>query len=335
MYIKSGSTNKHVYMYFQDAITGGPYTTTGGETSFNLSYTQHADSAETTSAASQGTKGTHGDNTITHVGRGIWQVDFPDGAWDGTDGDEDRVVLIVDHDDDTILPVVLNVDLNERQVDVAKISGDGTAADQLEAMLDGNGGHDGSNVVLTIGQFRIDAGNSDGGIYVTNDSGDAVHYEATAGNGDGFHAIGYGSGSGLYAYGGGTGDGILGITGGTRGEGIAGISDASIGGSGIYAKGKNDPGVYIEGGSPNGDGVKIIPAGTGKVMNVDVSSIAGTTLTLPDAIEALVAVICGKASFNTTTGVVSFKGRDGTTERVTVTITGDGVRSVSTLSEES
>ena len=42
MKIPAQATNQSVYFELTDAVTGGPYTTTGGETDINLIYQIHA-----------------------------------------------------------------------------------------------------------------------------------------------------------------------------------------------------------------------------------------------------------------------------------------------------
>jgi len=57
----------------------------------------------------------------------------------------------------------------------------------------------------------------------------------------------------------------------------------------------------------------------------------GTPLTAKKALEALVAVIAGNAAYTDDTGVCSFKGQDGTTEIVAVTVDDIGDRSASAI----
>jgi len=59
------------------------------------------------------------------------------------------------------------------EVDATAISGDGTAADNLEAMLDGTG------ATLTLDQLRIDAADAIAAIHVTNSAGKGAYIEGT------------------------------------------------------------------------------------------------------------------------------------------------------------
>ncbi len=63
----------------------------------------------------------------------------------------------------------------------------------------------------------------------------------------------------------------------------------------------------------------------------DVDS-TGTPLTLAKAMEAITAVAAGKSSYNDVTGVVQYKGQDGATTIVQVTIASEGNRSVAAIS---
>lgn len=100
--------------------------------------------------------------------------------------------------------------------DIAKISGDATAADGLEAMLDGTG-----EVTLTLES-----------IVVNNSGGSAVTLTSGGSNGHGLLLTGNGSGSGLRSVGGLTGNGCTIVGGGTSGRGI---SITTTDGHGIYS----------------------------------------------------------------------------------------------------
>lgn len=89
-------------------------------------------------------------------------------------------------------------------VDVAYISTDATAADNLETMLDGTGGQ-----TLSLKQLNI-----------VNSAGDAIVASATGGNGSGIKASGNGTGEGIKATGGATGNGLTVVGGATSGHGI-------------------------------------------------------------------------------------------------------------------
>jgi len=62
--------------------------------------------------------------------------------------------------------------------------------------------------------------------------------------------------------------------------------------------------------------------------NVDTT---GHPLTLAKAMEAMLAVLAGNATFDTATGMERFLGRDGTTPVVTLALTGNGTRGESTV----
>lgn len=112
-------------------------------------------------------------------------------------------------------------------VDVAQISGDAMAADNLETMLDGTGGQ-----VLTLGRVVIDGANGgDGSLLVRNSSGDAVRFISTGGEGSGLYAMGAGGGEGIKAIGGITGGNGLQAIGGAGGGDFCGVFFGDIYGS--------------------------------------------------------------------------------------------------------
>lgn len=141
--------------------------------------------------------------------------------------------------------------------DLIMISGDPTAADNLEAVLDGTG------AVMTLTQLRVNSSAAGGAIDVDNSggpavsyrtsSGDAVDIASTGGNGDGISIAGNGSGHGILSTGGATGDGVRTLGGATSGDGIHAESQTT--GIGIEAIGKgNSPGIQATG-AGIGDGI--------------------------------------------------------------------------------
>lgn len=68
------------------------------------------------------------------------------------------------------------------------------------------------------------------------------------------------------------------------------------------------------------------------VLSANVDSTGASPLTLKKAIEAMLAVLAGTATYDQTLGIEQFKGRDGLTTIVSNTVTGLGVRSASTIS---
>lgn len=116
-------------------------------------------------------------------------------------------------------PLVLYPEeVGDVRVDVAQISGDSAAADNLETMLDGTGGQ-----TLSLGQLNI---------------------VATANN-DAIVATGSGTGHGIKATGGATGDGLRAIGGGTSGDGIR--ASATSGDGLDVAGGTNGHGINAAG----------------------------------------------------------------------------------------
>lgn len=183
-------------------------------------------------------------------------------------------------------------------VDMVAISDDTTAADNLEAILDGTG-----NVGLTLEWIVIDndsgvglsiTGSTDGVNFI-GEAGPGFSAVATGGNNNGMTLAGFGSGEGLSVSGGLTGEGIEAKGGGTSGSGILAWAQSGnhqglelIGngtgagmkatggatGSGIRAEavgssaaifvsyGGNGSGLYLLG-NGSGDGLKAVGGGTG------------------------------------------------------------------------
>lgn len=98
---------------------------------------------------------------------------------------------------------------------MTQISGDGTAADNFETMLDGTGGQ-----TLTLGQLRINANNANGAVDIDNSAGAGIDVRATGGN-SAIVSIGSGTGHGASFVGGSTnGAGLRAAGGGGTGHGI-------------------------------------------------------------------------------------------------------------------
>ena len=183
-------------------------------------------------------------------------------------------------------------------VDVKAISADTTAADNLEAILDGNGIT--ADVDLTARSFTItnDAGvgfavtGTTDAITATGTAGSGIKSISSGSNGHGIESTGNGSGEGLKATGGATGHGIdaqggasggqglnakanggngagvlfqgdgsgagLDARGGTTGEGIAGRGGASGG-----------PGIFGSAQANNDAGMELVKHGTGDDLDAD------------------------------------------------------------------
>jgi len=145
MIVRPDDTNVSVYLFLQDAVTGGPYTTTGGETAFNLLYTRDgaAQVSANVSAALAAADSAHEDGKIFHVGNGLWRCDFADAAFAAG---VDRVALQVTHDAEAFLPAAVAVDLWSAKALRAILAGmagnltfdDGTGAASFKDAEDGS-----------------------------------------------------------------------------------------------------------------------------------------------------------------------------------------------------
>lgn len=176
-------------------------------------------------------------------------------AWDAAGGVTNDVQAILDtlnnHDSWVAQQATLTGTLT---ANVTQISGDGTAADNFETMLDGTGGKQ-----LALGQLRVVA---DGTNY------DSAIVAIGAENGFGIIGIGAGSGEGIRGHGGATGSGIEGVGGGTSGNGINAM--ATLNGYGFAATGSNGAaGILAQGAGTNCDGFKATATGTGVALFAD------------------------------------------------------------------
>lgn len=163
----------------------------------------------------------------------------------------------------TIDPTVASIG-----ADVIKISGDATAADNLETMLDGTGGQ-----TLTLGQLRINSSSANGAIDIDNSGGAAIDARNSGGSsaavlvdgvGAGVSVISRGSGTALSLAPQGTGIG-LGISGGATSGNAVHITTISGHGVNIAPVGTDKHGIFVTGGNGGtSDGIKAV-AGTGGV----------------------------------------------------------------------
>jgi len=152
--------------------------------------------------------------------------------------------------------------------DMAAISGDSAAADNLETMLDGTGGN-----VLTLSQLRINSTAAAGAIDIDNSAGPGIDSRGTIGL--------YAQGSGASNYGieavgtGATDSGGIKASATTAGEGIEGVAAGNghgllvVGagsGEGLHATaggGANAHGAHFEGVGANSSGALFSRGGAG------------------------------------------------------------------------
>lgn len=111
MNVIPGTTDKSVYIYLQDAVTGGPYTTESGYDSFYLDYIRDgaaADTNQANAAALASATAAHADNKVFHCGNGLWRLDYEDGAFAAG---VNHVLLQVRHSSNGFLAASRVVDL--------------------------------------------------------------------------------------------------------------------------------------------------------------------------------------------------------------------------------
>ena len=68
------------------------------------------------------------------------------------------------------------------------------------------------------------------------------------------------------------------------------------------------------------------------ILGTNIDSTGGAALSVKKALEAILAILAGVASFDSATGQETFKGRDGNTPVVTNTLAGSGIRTHSVIS---
>lgn len=134
-----------------------------------------------------------------------------------------------------------------------------------------NSAHGGTSATLRLG-----GASSTPAFYVTNSGGDAAKFEATGGNGIGFHVDGDGSGAGLRATGGASGNGAHFSGGASGGNGLR-IFGASAHALHAEVDANDLHGAYFQG-QRNGHGICAVGAngdgtGTGDGLNVTSSGV--------------------------------------------------------------
>jgi hypothetical protein len=175
-------------------------------------------------------------------------------------------------------------------VNVTQISGDSTAADNLEAVFDGTGAN------MAIAALTVSAGvaitqstSNASGLTVTGNgtghgavftsgsgaTGQGIRVVAASTNGSALLLSGSGTGAGLNTAGGATGHGIAAVGGATSGDGIN--SAATTSGHGITATGVGTTkhGVNAAGGSTSSHGISATGGGTGS--GISATSGSGAT----------------------------------------------------------
>jgi hypothetical protein len=198
-----------------------------------------------------------GTSALTDITAGVTVTDIDDGIYD--------VALSTSHTD-TLGPLSLRVtatgaDESDVQclveppltvangavnADTVFISGDSTAADRLETMLDGTGGN-----TLSLGALAIT-----GGATIANSGGTALTLNSSGGNGHGINITGNGTGEGIN------------VTAGATGNGVAITSDAvglfiESATTGAAVQLAANVGSALEIASSNGHAVELDGGGTG------------------------------------------------------------------------
>ena len=139
-----------------------------------------------------------------------------------------------------------------KEVDVAAISGDATAADNLEAVLLGTG--DTADVDLVARSLKLN-NDADVALEVLSSDDSAIKAVSTASGKHGMELAGNVAGDGLRATGGSTGMGIHALGGSTSGSGLYAEAQTDGDGIDVIGKGNATNGIYAEGGAVSGAGI--------------------------------------------------------------------------------
>lgn len=208
-------------------------------------------------------------------------------------------------------------------VNVTQISGDSTAADNLETMLDGTGGQTLSLGALTVSGATTLTGN------VSAAAGVTITQSTT--NGHGISVTGNGTGNGINSVGGATGNGIRGLGGATSGDGIVAAGQTSGHGLTATGVGTTKHGINAAGGSTTSDGIRATGGGTGNGATFTSGSGAtGQGVNITSAAtngSALVCTAAGTGSGISASGGASGRGAllaAGATGTAGLAITGGG-----------
>lgn len=146
-----------------------------------------------------------------------------------------------------------------------QVSGDATAADNLETMLDGTGGQTlslGSLIINNASGPAVEIDGTTNGLTINASGGHAVTIASTGGNGAGVSITGNGSGDGLNITGGATGDGMSVSAGATSGEGLY-LFGRGAGKHGLMVEADAGHAIYAVADTGNYHGAYLNGVGTG------------------------------------------------------------------------
>lgn len=173
-HIVPGSTDQSIIVFLQDdrEVDGSGLTGLAHDTaSLVCYYVRPGSAAAQLSLVTQTVTGAHGDGGFVEIDStnmpGFYRLDLPDVM---VASGVDSVALMI-RGAANLVGYPAEIQLSRAPADATAISGDTTAADNLEAMLDGTGGAD-----LTLRNLRIAGNHVNGAIYVTNahQTGDGI-----------------------------------------------------------------------------------------------------------------------------------------------------------------
>lgn len=254
------TTSKYVWAYDSATAAGGAATTMGRQLTKDVTAT--TDTLASARAVWRVNLSTYATDTFPKAGKmmylagdsttyvnqySVWNVPFTYAFTAGTMGDSLNNPTYVGN--------------------VGAVSGDATAADNLETMLDGTGGK-----TLSLGQLDIGGtAGTNGALYIHNTDGPALNvtgsstlwptaqiYNSSSGSSSALTIQGSTNGSALDLIASGSGHALKATA--SSGNGISATSST---GYGFYANSTSSDGFYARGGGSSGFGMKLTGSGSG------------------------------------------------------------------------
>jgi hypothetical protein len=248
--------------------------------------------------------------------------------------DADTVAIIVKTsttDAKTTPIVIYPEEAGDVRADMVMVSGDATAADNLETMLDGTGGQ-----ALSLGSLTVSGNTTFTG--TTTHTGNAsyaagITVTQSTSNGHALSLTGNGTGHGVRALGGTTGYGASLEAGATSGYGIfidgsGNFAGAAIQGSGSgngvnFTGGATGAGAWFAGGATSGDGI-LVSVNSGTEINADITgNITGNLSGSVGSVTGAVGSVTGNVGGNVTGSVGSVTGAVGSVTGAVGSVTGN------------
>lgn len=271
--VDAGATDVSIKFQLKDsagaAVTGQTFST------IDAFYRRDGAAVVDLTPVTGGTLTAHLDNSLGEIGSGVYEYDFPDAAF--ASGVRSVVLCIKDSDGsdtdfipscrDVVLQAPINVTNGIIEANTVQVSGDATAANNVEAAFDGTGGG-----TLSLAKLHINSSDATAAVEIVNSVGLGMDIRSTGTNKRGVQIVGSGTGDamlmqggangrGLYLLGQGSGDGLE-STGGATGIGFD-INGGSTSGVGFAVDAVSGNAVQVTSAGGNGHGLVTTGNGTG------------------------------------------------------------------------